>query len=678
MHSRRRCRESGGAGADDLTSSQSTPAVVPANSVAGDDLRRLPAPASVICPNYMPSENRSAAIKRINSVVLACIVLCLAPEYTRAYTFHRNQPRHQATSPAAAASVSRSAASAVKPAGGLQMRRQSPLRISPGIAFVSANNRRAAVGRLFSADDEDEYEEYDEDEYVEDEYVPLEEDPDDPNYTAQKELLEKNLPRLQALSVYKKMIRDQVEEDGITDALDKTLDEFFEENLTKEELKELEMKVKAYEINEEDIEELTEEDIEEAAIEFDGLEGEDAFPEDGPTLEAATATNEMLVSIDDAAKEYYAKKKAMEDGTYEGLSKFDALDEEEELSKLNSTDPEQYDELLYTIKEMEDDDRPMYKPEKMLIYDLQFNMTNIFLAACKHNPDAPIILPQWLYQMEVYERYAADQERNFEFTWDETESVDMSELEKYWQGLGYDEIPTKDPSETNIIDVGIPDDDEIQMSHMQEWMREVYDPEFDEVFFDDDNFMPYDSVYSEEFYEKETPKDITEWDEMMSDIHKSLEEGDATEEEAEENLKFVEKLVENKDFTERITYDSPEGREFQGHLVVACSAKDADLEIAEKITTRMSEDFGLKIFVETRVYGHAKPEDFLFEVWLESYDIDLIHSKRKATLSSQTWEGPSECDDAQIEYLVDQVGYLISDDHRYSYRIFEYEGIEEG
>ena len=92
----------------------------------------------------------------------------------------------------------------------------------------------------------------------------------------------------------------------------------------------------------------------------------------------------------------------------------------------------------------------------------------------------------------------------------------------------------------------------------------------------------------------------------------------------------------------------------------------------------MNEAFGLKVFVETRVYGHAKPEDFLFEVWLESYDIDLIHSKRRATLSSTTWDGPSECDDAQIDYLVDQVGYLISDDHRYSYRIFEYEGIDEG
>ena len=650
--------------------------------MAGDDLRRRPASATAIYPNQMASGNRSAAIYSMNAAMLACIVLCLAPDSTEAYTFHRNQPHQLGAAPAsAAAGVPRSSV-AVKSAGGLDMRRQSPLRTLPNTAFLSAKTRRAALGRLFAAgDEEDEYEEYDEevsDEYVEDEYVPLEEDPDDPNYTAQKELLEKNLPRLQAISAMKKMVRDQVEEEGVTDAWDKTLDEFFEENLTKEELAEIEKKAKAFEVTEDEIKKLTDEDIEEAAAEFNALGGEDAFPEDGPSLEAAAATNEMLVSIDEAAKEYYAMKEAMEDGTYEGFSNFDKLDEDEELSKLNATDPEQYAELLYTIKEMEDDDRPMYKPEKMLLYDLQFNMTNIFLAACKHNPEAPIVLPQWLYQMEVYERYAADQERNFEFTWEETESVDTTELEKYWQGLGYDEIPTKNPSQTNIIELGTPDDDEIQMSHMQEWMKEVYDPEFDEVFFDDDDFMPYDSVYSEEFYQKETPKEILEWDEMMSDINKSLEDGDATEEQKEENLKFVDQLIESKNFTERITYDSPEGREFQGHLVVACSSLDSDLEIAEKITKRMGEEFGLKIFVETRVYGHAKPEDFLFEVWLESYDVDLIHSKRKATLSSQTWDGPAECDDTQIEYLVGQVGYLISDDHRYSYRLFEYEGIEEG
>ena len=103
-----------------------------------------------------------------------------------------------------------------------------------------------------------------------------------------------------------------------------------------------------------------------------------------------------------------------------------------------------------------------------------------------------------------------------------------------------------------------------------------------------------------------------------------------------------------------------------------------DLEIAEKITQIMEREFGKRVFVETRVYKHARPEDYVFEVWLESYDIDLLHSKRKATFSTVSWDGPAECDAEAIDYLVEEVRYLISDDHRYSYRIFEYEGIEEG
>ena len=77
----------------------------------------------------------------------------------------------------------------------------------------------------------------------------------------------------------------------------------------------------------------------------------------------------------------------------------------------------------------------------------------------------------------------------------------MSELENYWRGLGYDAIPTRTERETNIITIEPPDEDEIQMSHLQEWMKEVYNPEFDQVFFDDDSFMPYDSDFADEFYE---------------------------------------------------------------------------------------------------------------------------------------------------------------------------------
>ena len=288
------------------------------------------------------------------------------------------------------------------------------------------------------------------------------------------------MPRLQVISAYKKMMRDQVEVDGATEAWDKTLNEFFEENLTKEELAEAEKTAKKYEITAEDIEDITNEDVEEAAQEINDLGGEDAFPHGGPVLEDQGFSNDILVSIDNAAKEYYAKKKAMDDGTYEGISEFELINVNEELDKLNSTDEEQYLELLEVLKEMDEEDRPMYNAEKLLIYDLQFNMTNIFLSACKHNPDAPIILPQWLFQMEVYTRYADGRERNFEYTWDEADNVDMSELEKYWKGLGYDEIPTRTPQETNIIAVEPPDDDDMQMSHMQEWIKEVYDPEFDE------------------------------------------------------------------------------------------------------------------------------------------------------------------------------------------------------
>lgn len=73
--------------------------------------------------------------------------------------------------------------------------------------------------------------------------------------------------------------------------------------------------------------------------------------------------------------------------------------------------------------------------------------------------------------------------------------------------------------------------------------------------------------------------------------------------------------------------------------------------------------------METRVLGHARKEDNVYEIWLESYEIDLLHSKRQAFINSKVWTGPSEVDDSQLNYLVDRVKELISDDSRYSYRM---------
>jgi hypothetical protein len=93
------------------------------------------------------------------------------------------------------------------------------------------------------------------------------------------------------------------------------------------------------------------------------------------------------------------------------------------------------------------------------------------------------------------------------------------------------------------------------------------------------------------------------------------------------------------------------------------------LEVAERITERFEQELGKKVFVETRIMNLAREEDNVFEIWLESYEIDLLHSKKRATANAEDWDGPVDCDEAQIEFLVDRVRFLISDEVRYSYRM---------
>lgn len=129
-----------------------------------------------------------------------------------------------------------------------------------------------------------------------------------------------------------------------------------------------------------------------------------------------------------------------------------------------------------------------------------------------------------------------------------------------------------------------------------------------------------------------------------------------------------------RSFAYKATNDEEFQREFRGHLVIACTGEDSDLEVAEKVTQRFEIEFGKSVYVETRVHALARPEDNVFEIWLESYDIDLLHSKKRATSNAKGWDGPAEVDDAQVDSLVEQVRFLISDDARYGYRYLEFEG----
>ena len=521
----------------------------------------------------------------------------------------------------------------------------------------------------------------------------LDDVPSDPNYKLAKDtILSQVEERKQLAERESKVPRNFESPESIT----KTFD-YIMNGMTEEERAELENDVDLQEVEEivsKNNMMLTEDDLKDIIIEdddgkntvvidpkaiadagsFDDDRGLDAFPsseveDDGENLVYPTNgafTEKDLVEIDDKLRAYREARERLDNQTYFGEGHvFAYMDVEKDWPALSN---ETQDEILDVIENSNTMACP--EPEMWLMYDLKFNVTNLILASFKHNAEAPIMFTQWMPQLEVYERYADQREKNFEWTWDDVEQADMEELERYYKGIGYDSIPKKDPSETGIItlDTSPMDDEEREMLALENWMDEVYNEESDNLLFDDENFEPRDNVYDPDFGTSSSDKSASLEEKFMKEFEAFEREFSEEDQEWRDQYATVEKFEYRED---------PEGqKEFRGHLVIACTPTEEDVDLAEKITERFKDEFGKAVFVETRVLGHARPEDQVFEVWLESYEIDLLHSKRQAFINSKLWDGPSEVDDEQLEYLVGKVKYLISDDARYSYRMSDYEELK--
>lgn len=324
-------------------------------------------------------------------------------------------------------------------------------------------------------------------------------------------------------------------------------------------------------------------------VPFSEMHGYDAFPsindvENGGDLifPSNKAYDEKdLVEIDDMLQKYRVARAQLENQTFFGEDHtFAYLDIERDWPRL---DNETQQEILDVIDNSNTMACP--NPDLWLLYDLKFNVTNLMLAAFKHNQEAPIIFTQWMPQLEVYERYADQREKEFQWTWDDVEQADMSELERYYRGIGYDSIPVKEPSETGIItlDESEIDEEEREMLALENWYDEVYNEESDNLLFDDEAFEPKHNVFDPN-YGKSSSDTTTEQD-------KFLQEFEAFEREFADQPKEWRDQFATVDKFEII--DDPEGQKaFRGHLVIACSPLDEDLDLAEKITERFGEEFG--------------------------------------------------------------------------------------
>jgi hypothetical protein len=474
--------------------------------------------------------------------------------------------------------------------------------------------------------------------------VPLQDDPDDPEYNKQKDLVVETVARREKLGGYEDFDVLQYMSDGITpeeiEAIDNT-------ELEKETVRQA---APFMTLGPQDVENLNlEEELKKVTDMFD----DDPYVPANITNFRGTGVNDTdIKALDDAWK------LIQESISGENWNKVDL-----KLEKLDFDDltDEELIEMGQAIRYIE---ASSYFYPKWLLYDLDFNVTNLVLAAIKHNPDAPVLLLHWYPQLLFYSRYQHVRDRNFDFNHEDVENADMEELERYYMGFGYEEIPHKAQAETGIISVEEADDEEIKMAAFEAWMMDVYNPEWDRKDFDDEEIRDEDNVFSENFEMPDHP-DLPTIEDFEADLA-------AYNEEMGEDLD-----EEYRDFYAKKTELTPIGdnggfiEDFRGHLVIACGPYNEDLDTAEKITTRMKEEFGDTVFVETRLMMHAREDDNVFEVWLESYEIDLLHSRRRNYMQAKGWTGPANVDDDQLEYLVGQVRKLTSEDARLSDRVEE-------
>jgi len=503
-------------------------------------------------------------------------------------------------------------------------------------------------------DDEEYYEDDDEDEYDEDEYAAEEEteaeNDEDKEWIAEEQKMRQFLQDLDAATAE----LQNLDIDNIV------------ANLSPEEIADIESndveiqsdeQIAEFTLDAKEVSKITKKEAKEVLEEEDDIA--EMFPDDDDWIYGPNATlkEKDLIEFEEVYKKFEEIQEQLETGEAE-INNIDMIDDEHVM--MNVLDEHTRNEILNLDEEvpLDEDGDPeeeeLHKQRKRLIYDLDFNITNVFLASFKVNADAPVILEHWMYEMRNWTRYEYVRQNDFNFTWDDVDAADTDELDRYWKGANTDGTPTPDTRENpNIIewDENPLTFEEENLLALESWMEEVYQDD-DDINLDDDDLMPEENPAAPEY-------GILNDDDLPPEL-KDAEEFE--EKYAHMSKEWREEYVKRKDYEIVNKVDS----DFRGHVVIACSPAEEDLDMSEKLTLRMEKEFGEQIFVETRVVGHAKPEDYLYEVWIESWEIELLHSKRRAVFQ-RDWDGPRDITDEYIDDLVSKVGFYISDDYRYSF-----------
>mmetsp|Transcript_1494 Transcript_1494/g.3306 ORF Transcript_1494/g.3306 Transcript_1494/m.3306 type:complete len:716 (+) Transcript_1494:33-2180(+) len=458
--------------------------------------------------------------------------------------------------------------------------------------------------------------------------VPLQDDPDDPEYNARKLDVEETLERRQAQVLADQEAKAQIEQLGSEP----------QDILSPVDMKTLQKMMKE--------------------MDFDGRDELDDFVDEVDTEDVKGRNLDITSAIED--------NQSTTADEIAGLIDWNKVESKWKDFQPGDLPEDIEEEMCECIDEYLGE--TAYDVTKWMLYDLDFNVTNLILAAIKHNPDAPVIFHHWYPQLAAYKRYKDVQDRNFDYTFDDVANADVSELERYYEGFGYYEIPKLTPDETGAVLLTEMDDEEIKMAAFEAWIKDVYNEELDKKWEQNEEELEEEENIFSKSYVPPDPPDTPTWKEIQDDLTEwnHYWEEEIEERGNEEAREYRDYMGKNHNYTLDPNNDIFE-KEFSGHMIIACGNFEDDLDLAETITTRFEEELGpYKVYVETRIMSHARQDDNVFEVWLEGFEVDLLHSRRRATMQAKGWNGPIEVDDKQLDWLVNRVKWLVSDEARFS------------
>lgn len=275
---------------------------------------------------------------------------------------------------------------------------------------------------------------------------------------------------------------------------------------------------------------------------------------------------------------------------------------------------------------------PFYMAEDEIDDGRNWNYTALLLSAIKRNPDMPFARPDWFdkarVEMGLPEVDLMKEQYAMEFTSADVEGADVSLVEDFYNLRGK-ELPAED----DVMSEGY----QLTQEEREFYMARIKIADEEEV---DDSLEARWQAWFEEVYD---------------------------EEQLEEQFKLINQDEENmrEDYHWHQRYRHLEERSrnpgLNAKLVIAVKGERSDLKKCEMVTQRMKAEFGDDLYVETQIFPEANIEDYLFEVWIVAYEDELLFSRRKHYYD-QEWPGPDDFRSEDLESLVDEVRFHLSDD----------------